>query len=59
MGVVAVAVYLFGAEKVNPGSWVTPVWVEDITDEEVELAIEFFAVYHPDISVERFVIASP
>lgn len=27
MDVVADAVYLFGASRVNPGSWTTPVWI--------------------------------
>ena len=51
MGVAAHAVDLFGAERVNPGSWTTPVWVTNLSDDEVMFAKEFFAEYN--ISVEE------
>ncbi len=45
MGVVRLAIDLFGVGRVNPGTWLTPVWVTDLTSDEVSFAKEFFAEY--------------
>lgn len=51
MGLVKEAIDLFGLDRVRPGSWLTPVYVTDITADEVAFAKEFFTEI--DISVEE------
>ncbi len=51
MGVVALAVDLFGINRIDPGSWGTPVYVYDLTEDEYKFAIEFFAEYDLKVSV--------
>jgi hypothetical protein len=42
MGVAKHAIDLFGMDRVDAGSWNTPVHVADLNEEEVEFAIEYF-----------------
>jgi len=42
MGVVGHAIYLFGAQKVNPGTWTSPVYVNGLSKDEASFAKEFF-----------------
>jgi hypothetical protein len=42
MGVASQAIDLFGLDRVDAGSWGTPVTVNDLTQEEVDFATEFF-----------------
>lgn len=42
MRVVKDAIDLFGIDRVNPGEWLGPVYVNDLSYEEVAFAIEFF-----------------
>lgn len=43
MGAAALAIDLFGADRVHPGSWNTPVYVVDVTDDEFQVAKELLA----------------
>lgn len=45
MGVLNLAIDLFGIERVDPGSFATPVWVRDLEEEDVAFAKEFFAEF--------------
>lgn len=45
MGAAGLACDLFGAGKVDAGSWMTPVYVNDITEEEYNTAKELLADY--------------
>lgn len=42
MGVAGLALDLFGIERVDPGTWATPVYANRLTTEEVAFAKEFF-----------------
>ena len=46
MGTVALAIDLFGLKRVNPGDWTTPVWITNLSVDEIEFAKEFFAEYN-------------
>lgn len=52
MGVLNLAIDLFGIERVDPGSFATPVWVRDLEEEEVEFAREFFAEFGREVAEE-------
>lgn len=43
MGVAAHAIDLFGLERVAVGGWATPVWVEGLSEDEIEFAREYFS----------------
>jgi hypothetical protein len=43
MGLVSVAIDLFGIDRVDPGTWTTPVYVRDVTADEISAARELLA----------------
>ena len=42
MGVAGHAIDLFGAQRVNPGTWASPVYVNGLSKDEASFAKEFF-----------------
>ena len=52
MAVVSDAIDLFGIDRVDPGSWTTPVWVKGLSEDEVKAARELFSEKGKEISVE-------
>ncbi|MBI2626313.1 MAG: hypothetical protein HYW69_01830 [Candidatus Nealsonbacteria bacterium] len=51
MGAAKQAIGLFGIERVEIGTWMTPVWVNDLSEDEIVFAEEFFAEY--GITIKR------
>lgn len=45
MGTAMLAVQVFGRDKVDAGSWLTPVYVFDITDEDASAGKDLLAEY--------------
>lgn len=40
MGATALAIDLFGVDRVIPGEWLGPVYVQDVTPDELKAAVE-------------------
>jgi hypothetical protein len=53
MGAAVVVVDLFGADRVDPGSWPGPVYVYGVTDDELEAAGELLGELGLKIERER------
>lgn len=45
MSTAVLAVQVFGRDKVDAGSWLTPVYVYDITDEEASAGKDLLSAY--------------
>lgn len=52
MYVVEEAMYLFGVHRVNPGHWMSPVRLFDLTEEEAEFAVEYFKELQKEVRYE-------
>lgn len=50
MGVCGLAIDLFGIERVEVGEWTTPVYVTEVTGEEIEAARQLLA--DRDVNIE-------
>ena len=53
MWVAREALDLFGTERVRAGSWGSPVWAHDLSDDEADFAKEFFAELGCRVIVEK------
>jgi hypothetical protein len=53
MGICKLAIDLFGVKRIDPGSWGTPVYVDELSQEEADFAIEFFALYECRVIVRE------
>ncbi len=53
MGIVKQAIDLFGIERVEPGHWMSPVWVNDLSEDEIKFAKEFFAELKIEVTIEQ------
>ena len=51
-GVAKHAIDLFGIERVEVGSWMYPVYVNDLSEEEIEFAEKFFCEYNIRVTRE-------
>ncbi len=45
----AEAIDLVGVARINPGSWLTPFWIHEVTPEEFAFLTEYFAQW--DINI--------
>lgn len=56
MGVVQHSIDLFGIDRVDPGSWMTPVVIVNLTDEEAAFAKEYFEELDFSVNIRQSVI---
>ncbi|MBI2449996.1 MAG: hypothetical protein HYV47_00500 [Candidatus Nealsonbacteria bacterium] len=53
MGVAKHAIDLFGIERVEVGAWLNPVRVNDLSEDEIKFAEEFFREYGIAVTKEN------
>ena len=51
MGACGLAIDIFGIDRVNPESWATPIYVNDVSQEEIDIAKELLEEYNLNIDI--------